>query len=223
MAGSEQIIIIDICGTLYDSNTTFDFLDFSIHNTKYKCFRNLTKTIPWRAFNHLILNLFQTDLTRYYAVKFLKGMTINELENKMDNFYVEKLSHLKHLEVWEMVEKLKKNGEQLILVSATLDFIAKKISSEIGIQSVFPSTLKFKNLVCRGTIKNDLLGRKVQFLESRNIYSPFKSVITDNFSDLEIIKVSSKNFLITKEKNITKWKGLLIKNCIKNYELITVK
>jgi phosphoserine phosphatase len=223
MASKEHITIIDICGTLYDSNTTFDFLDFTIRTTSYLRFRRFSKSIPWRAFNRLIHKFLKIDLTRAIAVSYLKGTNLKDLESKMELFYNERLVKLKHFEVWERVKKLKENGEQLILVSATLDFIAQKISTEIGIQTVYSTKLKFNNLVCEGVIDRDLLGSKKQYLELCNILPPYKSIITDNFSDLEIIKVSNHNVIVTKELNINKWRNLLSKNNIKNYEIIAVK
>lgn len=33
------MVIVDICGTLYDSNTTFDFLDYYVRTRGYRQFR----------------------------------------------------------------------------------------------------------------------------------------------------------------------------------------
>ena len=52
-----QIYIFDICGTLYHSNTTFDFLEYFLKDTSiyYRYYNILRKTIVWRLFNKVFV------------------------------------------------------------------------------------------------------------------------------------------------------------------------
>lgn len=214
-------ILVDICGTLFDSNTTFDFLDYSIVKRSYKFYRHLRKTFFWRLLNKS-LHTLGYDLSRTIAIRFLKGKSRKELDVLMDTFYAKKLSMLKHHAVWEKVDALRSNGDELILVSATLDFIAAKIAAINGFNTVFATTLSFDNEVCNGVICSDLLGKKGAFLEKENIYAPYKMVITDNLSDLNLIEASNDAIIVCTPRNQKIWNSALQKIDYRNYEFILV-
>ena len=40
-----RLVIFDICGTLFFSNTSFDFLDLIVQAKSYSLFRKVSKTI----------------------------------------------------------------------------------------------------------------------------------------------------------------------------------
>lgn len=218
----KSIVLVDICGTLYDSNTTFDFLDFSIKGNKYILFRKLSKLIFWKFFNKMSFRLLHLDLTRAIAVRFLKGMSREQLAQKMEIFYNESLSLLKQKEVIGIVDKNTSEGKRVILVSATLDFISKKISEVMDIKECYSTTLNYNEGICQGTIKSDLLSNKLEFLSSQGFNENFNVSITDNFSDLDLLKVSEESIIITKEKNKARWEKTLQKADIVNYRIIII-
>lgn len=215
-------VLVDICGTLFDSNTTFDFLDYSIVNRNYILYRRITKTFVWRLLNKTLLVTLGYDLSRTVAIRFLKGKNKMELDQLMETFYTEKLSTIKHQAVWDKIDDLKSNGNELILVSATLDFIATKIALKNGFKKVLSSKLSFENGICNGVISSDLLGRKIEFLEKEKICSPYNIVITDNFSDLNLIKASREAIIVCTNKKHRHWISVLQKNDYHNYEFILV-
>jgi phosphoserine phosphatase len=220
---NKDIVLIDICGTLYNSNTTFDFLDYSfLNNNKYLLFRKCTKFVVWKIINKISLILFKFDLTRTFAVRFLKNKTKAELEAAVDLFYENVLKKLSQKEVFELIDKLKSEEKRLILVSATLDFIATKVSSEIGIFECYSTVLEYENDICKGKIKQDLLSRKFSFLNSVDIFPPFSHTITDNFSDLDLLKNSDEMMIVSVIENHVKWYSVLKRNNITNFKIITV-
>lgn len=220
---SQDIVIVDICGTLFNSNTTFDFLDFSISDKKYIRFRKISKRFIWRLINYFMFHVLGFDLTRIIAIRFLKGKTENELDLLMSDFFLRKLTYLKYADVWKYVDVIKSEGYRMILASATLDFIAKRVSIETGILEYFPTKLNYHQTICQGTIIQDLLGRKFAFLKSKKIEHPFAIIITDNFSDIDVIRNSKLSVIVSKEKDLLKWKNLLNKNNIVKFDFIIVK
>ena len=46
-----RLVIFDICGTLFFSNTSFDFLDLIVQAKSYSLFRKVSKTIFARIIN----------------------------------------------------------------------------------------------------------------------------------------------------------------------------
>jgi hypothetical protein len=47
-----RLVIFDICGTLFFSNTSFDFLDLIVQAKSYSLFRKVSKTIFARIINY---------------------------------------------------------------------------------------------------------------------------------------------------------------------------
>lgn len=218
---NKPIVIVDICGTLYNSNTTFDFLDFFLKGKSYVFFRKISKTLLWRILNKIIISLTAFDLTRNLAVNHLKGKSKLELKTAMELFY-DKLIDRKYENIFAIVNQLKQEN-RVILASATLDFIAEKIANEIDIKEYFSTELLYNhNGYCTGKICRDLLGNKFKILESERVISPYYMTITDNFSDLDILLKSEKKKIISTESNNKYWLKLLSNNNILNYEIINV-
>jgi len=203
-------VLVDICGTLYNSNTTFDFLDQYLSKSSYKAFRKITKNLFWRAFNKAIIYSVGLDLTRILAVRFLKGHSRSRLQQAMDEFYTNYLSTRENRQVIQLVQRFKNEGHPVIIVSATLDFIASKIAGEMGIVTYYATALAYKREICLGVIKNDLLNRKLPFLMSLGITPPYAAVITDNVSDCQLLNASDLAFVISSKDMKALWEKRLI-------------
>ena len=90
-----RLVIFDICGTLFFSNTSFDFLDLIVQAKSYSLFRKVSKTIFARIINKVSVLLLKKDLIRSIAVLYIKGMSKAELQEKADIFYNQYLLPLK--------------------------------------------------------------------------------------------------------------------------------
>lgn len=218
----QNIVIVDICGTLYNSNTTFDFLDFYVKKKTYRVFRAISKNILWKIFNKICLVLLKVDVTRKIAVGFLRGQSKETLMQEVDVFYTQKLSYLEQKEVLELVRQYKSDGKRVILVSATLDFIAKKVSEKIDIPEVYSTELNYKGSVCQGTIQQDLLSNKLAFLKSKGFNTPFDVTITDNFSDSKLLTATKYAIIISKVKDKARWEKVIRISNPENNRIITV-
>ena len=207
-----NIVLIDICGTIFNSNTTFDFLAFLFqkNNRYYNLFNKLRKTFFWRCFNKSLYYIFRLDLTRIIALRYLKGLSKDFLLEQSQIFYDDFLSTLINKEVYEEIIQLQSCQEnELILVSATIDVVAQIIASNLSIDKYLSTSLNYdlKN-ICLGSISNDLLGKKSLFLKQENINPPYFLTITDNLDDIDILNLSQNKFIII-HKNEAKWTSLL--------------
>lgn len=216
-----KIAIIDICGTLFDSNTTFDFLDYYIPTKKYRIFRRISKLFIWRIFNKALREIFAIDITRIIALKSLQGYSKSQLIVAAEQFYNNVLVYKLIQPVREVVESLRLEGYDLILVSATLDCIAIVIAKKWNIESFYSSRLSYdKSLICRGVLRDDLLGAKTEHLRRFNIYPPFGVTLTDDFSDIKLLKSSEKCFVVSDKCKADVWIKYLKKKGVHNYQLI---
>lgn len=219
---NKEYFLIDICGTIFNSNTTFDFLKFYFSKKHwYKILIMIRKIKTLIIINAIFMRLFQIDLLRYWALTHLKGYTKEQLSSMSDIFYKEYLTKRTNKEATEIIERMKRENKELILVSATLDCIAFAVSKNMNIPCVFSSKLAFKNNKCLGRLQHDLLANKPNVLVDNKINPPYWGIITDNYSDMALIKKSQHVFLIQYSNKKNYWKHLSDKLNIET-KLITI-
>lgn len=219
---NKEYFLIDICGTIFNSNTTFDFLKFYFSKKHwYKILIMIRKIKILIIINAIFMRLFQIDLLRYWALTHLKGYTKEQLSSMSDIFYKEYLTKRTNKEATEIIERMKRENKELILVSATLDCIAFAVSKNMNIPCVFSSKLAFKNNKCLGRLQHDLLTNKLNVLVDNKINPPYWGIITDNYSDMALIKKSQHVFLIQYSNKKNYWKHLSDKQNIET-KLITI-
>jgi phosphoserine phosphatase len=219
-----KTIFIDICGTLYSKNTTYDFIDH--YNNDSISYRLLNYFFSFRfmiLFNMIILNISKFDIKRSLFIwLFLRGKSKFELSLMANNYYESVLKENKIKPTFEELEKYKFESYNLILISATLDFLAEVIANKMNITTFYSSELRYNNnLICSGIIKKDLLGKKINVFRQNNINKSF-TTITDNFSDLDIIINSENKIIICKRRKVKRWDQLIFKHKLYNVKKIII-
>ena len=202
-----KYVVIDICGTLYRSNTTFDFLYWRYgNNIKYKLLNVLYHWIIWRLINKVIWRVFHCDLTRMLAVRFLKGSSKEELYRDVEEFYDSFLLRRKNEKVFDILAKFRDECDNhLILVSATLDFIAECVARRTMIPLFASTELKYKGNICMGQIKNDMLGNKIKVLSG---IIPIYCCVSDDYLDIALLKSCEKPIVVCYPSGKKKWQRL---------------
>ena len=176
----KKIMYLDVCGTLFDSNTTFDFLDFYLTGFNKYMVRFLRKFFFFKVLNKISLSIFNFDFVRCLAVYFLKGVPKSELNFEARRF-IAGLNEIQ--EVFNYIDKNYRDIEQVFLLSASLDFIVEEVCLYYDFSGSFSSSLTYDdNMICKGTISNDLLFSKSTILE-KHLINCYKIFITDNYSD----------------------------------------
>lgn len=214
----KKLVIFDVCGTLYNSNTTFDFLDYFLRNNKiYKIFNKLRKLTVIKAINKVFFKLFGKDLIRIYALKFIRNVPRNRLLGEAREFVkgLEKIGP-----THQLLESYMNRGYDVIIISASLDFLIEVISDELKVDTFFATKLVYRNNICEGAIEKDLLGNKGEILNS--IKGKYNEIITvtDNKSDFDIIVESNKCIIVSSSKNLNYWDSL--KNKLNIEQIIEV-
>ncbi len=165
-----RTVLIDICGTLFDSNTTLDFLDFLLCSRSYRLLRRMARSLPWRAFNRGFRRLTGRDPTREMLCATCgatrgrswrrppKPSTIN-VPRRPDP----------PARLQEIVAEVKAAGYEPCLASATLDCIARTVARRWGIGRCCSSELDYDGDRCTGRLRRDLLGRKLEYLKEAGI------------------------------------------------------
>lgn len=160
----DRAILVDICWTLFYSNTTYDFLH-----------------ICGNKFNSLIYKLFGVDLVRSRAIRAFNRLPVDEQQAQVEWFYTNYLLPRKIAPVWQMVE-----GQNIVLVSHTMEIIAKTVAQHIGAKTYYATQHK-----------EEVLTRYTDF-----------DIITDNISDLALIRHAKQATIIT-YNNRSRWEKIL--------------
>lgn len=206
----EKIAFVDICGTLYRSNTTMDFL-----SRKSAWFARFRRNLPVRLFSKFSRSVFSYDYIRVKGVKELNGMTKVALQQEAKDFYTSFLEERKLEETHALIDSLRKDGYKIILISATLDFLAAHIAEKVHADAVYATTLDYADDVCNGIIGQDLLGRK-HFLAERLVRELSGSedivVVTDDRTDLLLARMANRVVVVTPQGGDDFWKERLGKN-----------
>lgn len=206
-----KIYLFDICGTLYKSNTTFDYLAYVLCpiSPLYRCFEKARKNIVWRAFNRILRDCFHYDMTRIIALRFLKGYTREDLLAYSLNFYNDFLKNKENYNILSYLKKYKEQKEnQVIIASATIDVVAEVIAIKLGVKERYSSQLKYSEGLCKGVLAHDLLGRKRQLLENLKM-KEIEAVFTDDISDIPLLDIAKQKNIIVYSKTNMKWKSVV--------------
>lgn len=195
MKDGNNYILVDICGTVFRSNTTIDFLRFVTPGCKMSLMIKLIRTLPIRLINFVFYRCFHYDISRRFLLKRLKGKSRKELQTAADNFYLEYLKPRINEEV-DLIIKQKAN-KKIILISGTLNIIAECIAKHYNAETYIASELEFDaNGKCTGKLKYDILDRKHTKITSLGIKTPFNAILTDNIGDINIINLCKEKYIV---------------------------
>lgn len=214
----KKVLILDICDTLYYSNTTFDFFGY-LNEEKIKIILKLKNYKIVKIINLICLKILQRDLVKEICVYYiLKGKSLKDIDKEVSKFYRKVLKLKEKKIILKTVEKYQKLNFEVIIVSGTLEPIAKKIAKELGIERYFGSKLEVKKDKYTGRIVIDMYIHKEQVI--RNILKENKKLylLTDNITDYNLIKYMERSFIVLNKKNMSFWK----KNKTKKIKLIEV-
>jgi len=217
-----KLAVFDVCGTLYSSNTTFDFLDWYFSkNKKYQFFRKLSKTFLGKILNYPFYKFMKKDLIRLLGTSFLKDKSITEIEIASRKFIIENLDAKKKPDIIKLLETYKNENYEIVLISGSYEFLIKEIALKFEVKNFFATKLQNINGLYTGKLSHDQLFNKIDLIKT--IYPKYQEliVVSDNLTDYSLLKAASKGFIVcNKSKHMNFWKEKNLKNCevINHYE-----
>lgn len=202
-----EYLLIDICGTLFKSNTTFDFVRYYFGQKKRVKF---WFSLPYRIYNRLMYKCFHREPLRMNLISMLKGISKDRLEEMAEQFLNDYLLKRELEPVIPFIDYCEMFGAKLIIVSATIDVIAHAVARYYEIDECLSTQLNYnEDGICEGTIAYDLLSNKKEALAKINILPPYYGVMTDNYSDIDLIHYSEDLYLISHNRSTKTWKKIL--------------
>lgn len=219
---NSKILLIDICGTLYQSNTTFDMLNLYFgRQPLYRFIKILRRSKITGFVNNMIFRLFHVDIIRKIVIRYLNGLPKEKIADMTEEFYKSFLLDRINKQSFEVIESYRKEGSGLIIVSATMDCIANCVAKHNDIHEVLSSKLHFTNEVCDGYLYDDLLGTKMRHFKELGLNKPY-DIITDNYSDNDLIKEAKKAYLIQYKDKKNKWESFLTSKDLEKCKILEI-
>lgn len=214
----DRAFLIDICGTMFRSNTTFDFIKYYYGSNWHVKF---LFSLPYRIYNRLMFRFFKKEPLRRNLIKKLRGKTYEQLTLMAKDFCRNFLFIKENAQVINLINKKRAEGCRLVIASATLDVIANSVALYYNIPECFSTTLEYdSNGACTGRISKDLLSCKKVKLKAVGIVPPYVGILTDNFSDSDIICESSEAYLVTYKMKKSKWLEIPFINKLKSCRVV---
>lgn len=181
----ERPIVVDICWTLYRSNTTFDFLDHVVQDPGYLRLRRWMRKPFVRTLNLILLRLLHCDVLRSLALRYLRPWTADEVSRMAAQFVSTQLETKCIEAVWSLLPE-----RDIILVSGTIAPIAEAVGKRLGANKIYSGDI-FKQRALRELSDYD--------------------IVTDNLSDKELIRKAHHAYIVT-YGNRARWERLNLTN-----------
>lgn len=209
-----NIIIFDVCNTLFDSNTTFDFIQFVLKRKRNYRRLAILKALTLRyspvfIFLTILGKLKGKDMIRRQAVHLLHGLGRRELLQWAHEFYEQHLVYKKMSDVLQMLDEARSRGDVWLFSNSlepVIEVIAEKLKVHFAASELeYDASLKFT-----GRIKNDLHGKKLESFHHRfGTGSIITLMCTDNKSDKAILNYAEKRYVVVyREADKKFWKDL---------------
>ncbi|MAM29952.1 MAG: hypothetical protein CMC13_13095 [Flavobacteriaceae bacterium] len=205
-----KLAVFDICGTLYASNTTYDFMLFYFqHNNpkKYSHFKRCF-SLPAKVLWKFASLAGSSKSVRNYLIGFIKNELVIEVEREAERFVTEMLASKKIAQVHDRLESLKQQQTPIMLASASIEPVVKAIAKRLDIPYFMATTLSAQEDRYTGNIKSDLEGNKhleIATFARVNNFSIFE-VFTDNKEDLALLQMADRAHVVTSSANLAFWK-----------------
>ena len=185
-----KLTVYDFDGTIYDGDSTFDFIKFLIkkdksillHIPKMTLFliRYKTKSINKETMKECFFEIFN----KFENIDELVNEFWNNNQNKLKTFFTEKKSH-----------------KDDIIASASPQFLLEPIAKKFKVKYLFGSpvdkkTGKYNGINCHGVEKVRLINNKYKDCIIDEMYSD------DANADGPLLEVANKSYIVKKNKII---------------------
>ncbi|ACD53000.1 HAD family hydrolase [Clostridium botulinum] len=211
----KKIAIFDIDYTITKKETLMEFFKYYIKKD-IRAIRFLPRAIYCGGM--YLLKFYDEKMVKEKFLKFIDGISEEELDKIVESFYTEKLSNLLYSDAMDMMKKLKAEGYDIYLISASPEFYINKFYSVKEVDRVIGTKFKFNDgkflrqmdgINCKGEEK---VRRLKEVLKEEKIEVDFKEsyMFSDSLSDKPLLDLVGKPYLINYKKNhdieILRWK-----------------
>ena len=203
MTDDEKVLAVDVCGTLYDANTTAGLVIFHHARCANRWRSSVLEAVsaPQSALRFGLVafaKLTGWDLHRAIILASLRGERLTALEASATRYVEDHLSGLAIQPPHERMQAMRKAGWTPVLVSNAISPVVAAIAQSLDVPFIASRRAHDKGRLT-GRLQDDLTGRKraalERFLKVRLDREHF-AVITDNKSDGDLVAIAKPALLV---------------------------
>ncbi len=201
------VAVFDLDGTIINGQSQFLFLNFLVKNKKISIF-SITPLLIW--FLLYKFNLVSSPNKAFgYALKIFQKLTYEELSKLAIDFTNDEyFNSKKNKKILELIEKHKKEGNLIILLSTAIDIITKKISEQLKIDYCISSVVEQeKNKIINIKVVNGLskLDELKSFFKKNNLETENTYAYGDDISDLPVLMFAKHRVAVNPSRKLKKY------------------
>ena len=210
----EKLAIFDIDYTITKKETLMEFYKYSLEED----IKNI-RFLPRALYSGLMygVGIYDERRVKECFLKFIDNIEEEKLQDLVKRFYKNRLSKILYKDAVDMMYKLKKEGYDIYLISASPEFYINEFYNIDVVDKVIGTRFEFKEgkfirkMVgsnCKGEEK---VKRLKEVLTKENIEVDFKNsyMFSDSLSDKPLLDLVGKPYLINYKKKheieILKW------------------
>ncbi|WP_025209017.1 haloacid dehalogenase-like hydrolase [Hippea sp. KM1] len=170
-----RLVVFDLDNTLFSINTHHYFSDH-FFKSKSKFIYLIYKILSLKLFVHLYYMFTKRDIKRDFSVYMFSFFSSKILDDGLEKIF-KNLDDYKIDKTFNLLNKMKSKGYKVIVLSATVDFIAKYIANKYDIE-IYSSIIK------NGKYYFDMTGQKVNYVDEH--FSKYEKYlfVSDNKEDI---------------------------------------
>ncbi|WP_294372821.1 HAD-IB family hydrolase [uncultured Clostridium sp.] len=212
----KKLAIFDIDYTITKKETLMELFKYTVKNKKTNI-----RFLPRAVYCGLmyLINVYDEKKVKETFLKFIDKIKEEDLSALVKNFYNDRLKNILYKDAVDMMKKLKNEGYDIYLISASPEFYVKEFYAIKEVDKIIGTKFKFDNGVfsrkmdgenCKGEEK---VKRLKSYLKENNIAVNFKEsyMFSDSLSDKPLLDLVGKPYLINYKKKynsikILNWK-----------------
>lgn len=202
-----KVAVFDVCGTLYDSNTTYDFLEFywRRRNRLLFLYARAFRTRPGRYTYYALARLLKIGSYRMRSTRLLKGAPLEQIQRDSADFVATFLEGKKRPEIVALLEHYRREGYHIVLLSGSYACIIEHVARRFQVDDFRASELASENGFLTGSYANDVLHQKAELFA--DLYPDVAElvVVTDNRTDVALLKMAASGYAVCKKQSRDFW------------------
>lgn len=211
----KKLAIFDIDYTITKKETLMELFKYVIKKDK----KNL-RFLPRAIYCGIMyaIGIYDERKVKETFLRFIDGIKEEELAELVKEFYDERLKNILYDDALKMMKKLKNEGYDIYLISASPEFYVnefyniKEVDKVIGTKFGFENGTFVRKMVGNNCKGEEKVRRLKKILKDEKIEVDFKEsyMFSDSLSDKPLLDLVGKPYLINYKKNhdieILRWK-----------------
>ncbi len=205
-----KTFIIDLDGTLIKGQSQRYLIQYLRKIKKISFFKHFIILIAFLLYKLSIYRDVSKMLT--YSLNNFKGQTEAEIYIDVNNFFQTTLKGKYFEYSKKMIELIQENGGNVIVLSAVIDPLVKRICEDLNISKYISTLLEFDankvftgNIIGKQVYGDNKLINLLKYMVETKVSIEDVVIITDHISDISILKYFKNSIVANPDSSMKKW------------------